>query len=73
MEIQKERSLKKLKKQQRKKLDKAIDAIDDSTEEIKKKKASVKEDVHNLIDKSESMNDLDSKPQVRKRSCRRPD
>ena len=54
------RLAKEAKKAAKEELDKAIDAIDDSTEEIKKKKASVKEDVHNLIDKSESMNDLDA-------------
>ena len=54
------KELEKAKKAAKEELDKAIDAIDDSTEEIKKKKASVKEDVHNLIDKSESMNDLDA-------------
>ena len=54
------KELEKAKKAAKEELDKAIDAIDDSTEEIKKKKASVKEDVHNLIDKSESMDDLDA-------------
>ena len=54
------KELEKAKKAAKEELDKAIDAIDDSTEEIKKKKASVKEDVHNLIDKSESMNALDA-------------
>ena len=47
------------KKAAKEELDKTIDTIEDTTEEIKAKKARVKEDVHNLIDKSESMDDLD--------------
>ena len=48
------------KKAAKEELDKTIDTIEDTTEEIKAKKARVKEDVHNLIDKSESMDDLDA-------------